>query len=483
VPAGSALEVVVGPDPTLDTTLSLSLSAAACAVRQCVGTVTDAPFMGGTDIGKFANTTSTAQTVLVVVAGAPAGTFTLSVTFNTAVRETCASAQSIGRGTFLNQTFLSGNDYVISPPGTCEYRDGPDVAYVVNAAPGSTLEVTATPRTPMLSVAVVLSTAAQCGTQSCLSSNVSPAPNAPARARAQVGPSGQLYVIVDSAVIGSTGALFDLTIQEVSSVPTTMALCTMAPILTDGAFVPLQPGPFNQTLGVCFAAGPEAVRQLTVPPFSTVRLDLRTASNEDLRVSAFSSVGACTAASCSGTQQVDSPGSSAETINLANPNGSPQTFFVLLEAVTNGTSAFVQASVTTLAIGESCNLPLSVPNSPPSVRFSDTFAGRQRDHQPSMGPACSPYSGPDIVYALPVQMVPRRYQATMTTSGPDVVLNVILGTAAQCSVSGCTASADATRGATETVVFDVPAGERAFLIAGLATPGSVSFTLGVAALP
>ncbi len=455
---------------------------------------------------RYFNSTASSVDVFVIVDGvvnSAGGDFTLTMSLDAPMGgtgDTCQQAISLALGsTLATQTFAGMQDDFFNLGGfgfPCQGLDGLDRMYSVTVPPSGQVTVTASSGSLDLSLSAT-TTAANCDRLVCTAgANAGEFGDTETLTLDNTGSAPLTYLVVVDSLDGMMSDSFSVTAST--------AVITGPGDTCANAAVPLTT---NQTLtGQTFAgytntypsgtrcrplSGPDRVYAVTVAPGEalTARVTPTTGLFDVVMnliegpASNCTSTSTCTATADFGTPFIGLPN---EALYWPNTGTLPKTYFLNVgvqgSAPTN--AAFtLEVSFAAITLGEVCEAPIPITSSGMIPgQTTGTFLSSYGHF--GSGTGCRAYRGPEVVYAVNMNMGQQlTVVATGTTS--DMVLNVVSAPSSNCtdSPTSCLTSADAAIGtASETVTFTATTGRTVYVIVsgfnvGQAMPFSLNVTL------
>ncbi|MBL8922751.1 MAG: hypothetical protein JNJ54_28135 [Myxococcaceae bacterium] len=483
VPAQHSLSILVQPEATLNTSLSLAQTAANCDARVCLVNANQGA-AGQADSFTLNNASSNPQTWFVVVDSATGtgATFDLSATVTPlATGDNCANATPAD----LDGGVLSGlgsagytNDY--SSGTACAFLSGNDRAFSLTIPPGQRGVFRAMPDAGLnVSLSLIGAPETNCqGAITCLAGvDAFGATTPPDRTEVltrmnSTGAAQTVFAIVDTSGVG----FFDF--QAFLDTPVPGDRCEAPLVLTPAV---AQPGDFAAFVNDYFGAGSgcsanaaraDAVYRLTVPDGQEVDLIVTPAAGLNTSLSIATSASACDARSCVATSNNGGDGL-PDSLRFANRSGGAIDYLVIVDHTTvapmsNPPTGFtLLATLRPPASGETCQTATTLT----TPVDGESLAGFFNDYQSANN--CLYSSGPDRVYAVSVP--PGRTTFTLTPdAGLDLAASIVDAPAATCDAPAraCVTGANAGSGVERLAVSNTGAGPRDVFLVVSASSGA-----------
>ncbi len=409
-----------------------------------------------TELVTYFNPSASPQRVqLIVDSAAAAGSFDLSLAFDTPpAADRCETAVTLTSGQPVSGDFTALiDDYSGRGAGCHEDSELADAVYAITVDAAQTLDVVVSPAAGLdTSISFALDVAG-CNARRCVAGWNGAASGLPdTLSYTNRTPTPQtLFIIVDH---GFTLGASTFTIVATLTTPPPGEMCVDAtapawtPAVGGGAVVQGETlagfhDDFNAG-GNCAphaAPGPDRVYRVTVPPGRT-HVTVSPAASWDALVSVM----AAPAATCSAPERtcitgsdVSSAGGAPETVAISNTGASPRDYFVVVDTPAAMPTTFELSRVDgPLVAGEDCATaePLAVGAAPAGL----TTAGFEDDVHGSTAGACLGQQGRDRVFKVSVPAGQRLDVAVTPDAGFVAALDLMLGEEA-CYARRCVAAA------------------------------------------
>lgn len=464
VPAGEILDLsltLTGAADDLDATLNLVADVGSCGTA-CLAFGDDG-YDGDDEALTWRNTGTSPATLLVVVGSwSGTGTFTLSATTRVAqAGDVCSDALPL-TSSLANQSLTGfSNDYG-SGVGCGSGVLSNDRAYQVTVPAGQRGAVTVTPAlgtdggatfSPSLALVTGAPTACDVMPRTC-TTGVIAAPRARTASVVNSTDAGlSVYAIVDTS--STTPGNFDISFA--TTAVATDDTCTTAnttlvagtPLVTnlDGFY-------FDYAVGAGCVPNPGGVdRVFKVSAGANQRLELTATptvvdGGMDMLLNVYDSVANCDGATRACVASVDAIGrGTPEKLVIINNSATAKDYFVSAadyDQGISGSSAFTfTATVGAIPAGEICETAEAITMSGTTMNLDFANLGRQYTVNTAAS-TCSSYTGAERVYSVSLTAGQMLSVSATGAATQDLVLNLVTGTAASCSVTPlvCAAKSD-----------------------------------------
>ncbi len=457
IPAGNTMIATL--DATFDATLEvIGADCPGMASPACLASI-DEP-----EVITYRNTSGSTLRVFVVVASyysGDEGDFDLNIAFvPPAANDTCASAISIGEGTFTGSTIGASRDYK-DGAGCRSFATGPDVVYAIDIPPGNTLSAVVDAPSFDSIIELIGSDCTSAATPACLASVDS---GNPERLSYRNTGTTTLHAFIAVGAYSSTGGgTFTLTTRFIP--PATNETCASAPLIGAGTSSGATVGATNDYFGGATPCGSDpgadVVYAIDVPAQNLVTVTLASGSGFDGSITLVDATCSTSPRTCLARNDSGSSGG-IDTVSYRNTTDATLRIYAIVDSFSStGTGTFdISVAFVPPVTNDTCGAAAFVgPGSYPG-----TTMGATNDY-PS-GAGCAGMAGADVVYAIDVPAGQRLTASLIGTGGFNPSLNLIAGPATNCDATprSCARSSDTTSVDTVTWLNGGSAPRRMFVV-------------------